>query len=154
MFSKIVVALDGSQCSEQALEVALKLAESEGAQLAVCSVVDPVMIVGTAPQAPAMGQVIQDMEADARRLVADAVAKAQQAGLTASGETRCGVPAHQILTFAKQSGADAIVMGTHGRGGLKRLLMGSVAETVLHESPVPVVVVHEQKHVKAQPVHA
>jgi nucleotide-binding universal stress UspA family protein len=153
MFKKIVVALDGSECSGQALDVALKLAKSEGAQLSVCSVVDPVMVAGTAPAAPSMDIVYRDMEADAQLLVSDAVTKAQQSGLTASGQCRSGVPAFQILSFAKEAGADAIVMGTHGRGGLKRLMMGSVAETVLRESPVPVVIVREQQPAKAHAVH-
>jgi nucleotide-binding universal stress UspA family protein len=153
MFKNIVVALDGSECSGQALEVALNLAKSEGARLGVCSVVDPVMIAGTAPAAPAMEIVYRDMEADAQLLVSDAVSKAQQRGLTASGETRSGVAAFQILSFAKEAGADAIVMGTHGRGGLRRLVMGSVAETVLRESPVPVVIVREQQHTKAHAAH-
>lgn len=153
MFKKILVALDGSQCSDQALEVALKLAQGEGAELTVFSVVDPVMISGTSPAA-GMDAVIRDMEASAQILVADTVTKAQRAGLTCSGQIRSGLPSFQILSFAKESGADAIVMGTHGRGGFKRLLMGSVAEAVLRESPVPVVIVHEQERVKAAAVHA
>jgi nucleotide-binding universal stress UspA family protein len=55
------------------------------------------------------------------------------------------VAAFEILEYAEQFGANAIVMGTHGRGGLRRLFMGSVAETVLREATVPVIVVRERE---------
>jgi nucleotide-binding universal stress UspA family protein len=153
MFKKIAVALDGSRCAEEALEVAFKLAQTEGAELGVCSVVDPIMIVGTAPLSPAMDIVIGDMERSSRGLVMRAVEKAHTQGLLASGEMRRGVAAFEILKYAQQFGADAVVMGTHGRGGLSRFFMGSVAETVLRESPVPVIVVRERER-KRLPVHS
>lgn len=148
MFKKIAVALDGSDCAEQAFEVALKLAETEHAELGICSVVDPITVAGTAPPSPAMDIVIGDMERGARELVQHAVQKAQKIGLAASGEMLCGVPTFQILNYTQQFGADAIVMGTHGRAGLKRLLMGSVAETVLREATVPVIIMHERGWVR------
>jgi nucleotide-binding universal stress UspA family protein len=147
MFKKIAVALDGSACGEQAFEVALKLAETERAELGICSVVDPIMIVGTAPPSPAMDVVIGDMERWAKQLVASAVGRAHKNGVLASGGIRRGVAAFEILKYAEEFRANAIVMGTHGRGGLKRLLMGSVAETVLREAPVPVIIVRERERV-------
>ncbi|MBV8198541.1 MAG: universal stress protein [Candidatus Eremiobacteraeota bacterium] len=151
MFKRITVALDGSECAEQALQVALKLAETEQAELAICSVVDPIMIAGTAPPSPGMELVIREMETTAALLVAGAVEAARKASLVAIGETRAGVAAFEILKYAKEVGADAIVMGTHGRGGIRRFFMGSVAETVLRESPVPVIIVRERQRVA---VHA
>ena len=153
MFKKMVVALDGSRCASEALEVALALAGTERAALAICSVVDPIMIAGTAPPSPAMDIVIGDMERAAGKLVTDAMGRAEKCGLNASGDTRSGAPAFEILKYAKTVGADAIVMGTHGRSGLKHLLMGSVAETVLREAKVPVIVVHERERERI-PVHS
>ncbi len=150
MFKKIAVALDGSHCAEQALEVALKLAESERAELGICSIVDPIVIVGTTPPSPALDMLIGDAERAAKRLVTKAVGKAEEQGLRASGEMRHGMPASEIIEYAKAFGADAIVMGTHGRGGLKRLLMGSVAEAALRESAVPVIVVRDREQVPAR----
>lgn len=149
MFKKIAVALDGSACAEQALEVAVRLAETERAELGICSVVDPIMIAGTAPPSPAMDLVLGDMERSAEQLVSTGVGKAHKKGLLATGRMRRGVAAFEILKYAKEFGADAIVIGTHGRGGLKRLLMGSVAETVLREAPVPVVIVRERERIPA-----
>jgi nucleotide-binding universal stress UspA family protein len=151
MFKKIAVALDGSLCAQQAFEVALKLAQSEDAELGICSVVDPIIIAGTAPPSPAMDIVLGDMERAARAIVIRAVEKVHTCGLLASGEMRRGVAAFEILKYAQQFGADAIVMGTHGRGGLSHFFMGSVAETVLREAPVPVIVVRERERV---PVHS
>ena len=68
MFKKIAVALDGSRCAEEAFKVALELAHAERAQLAICSVVDPIMIAGSSPlPSPAMEIVIDDMERFAKR---------------------------------------------------------------------------------------
>ena len=76
MFKKIAVALDGSRCAEQAFEVALKLAETERAELGVCSVVDPVMIVGTMPPSPALDLMIADVERSTKRIITSAAGKA------------------------------------------------------------------------------
>jgi len=153
MFKKMALALDGSRCAEEALKVAFDLAGSERAELAICSVVDPITIAGTAPPSPAMEVAIDDMESFARKLVAHAVERARERGIAASGETRCGAAAFEILKYAADVGADAIVMGTHGRTGLKHFLMGSVAETVLREAKVPVIVVHERERERV-PVHS
>ncbi|MBV9332790.1 MAG: universal stress protein [Candidatus Eremiobacteraeota bacterium] len=142
MFKKIAVALDGSESAQQAARVALELAESKSAELGFCSVVDPVLAVGTSPVSPAMDLVVRDMEREARGIVAGAVESAHRQGILASGETRCGVAAFAFLKYAESFGADLIVMGTHGRRGFAHLLMGSVAEVVLRESRVPVLIVH------------
>jgi nucleotide-binding universal stress UspA family protein len=135
--------LDGSRCAERALEVALSLAKTESARLAICSIVDPIVIVGTMPPSPALDLLLFDRENEARHLVEAAIEKARRAGLKAAGEIYLGVPFDEILKFAKREKADAIVMGTHGRGGIKRLFMGSVAESVLREAPCPVIIVRD-----------
>jgi nucleotide-binding universal stress UspA family protein len=141
MFKKIAIALDGSDCAQQAFNVALEVAQNEGGELGICSVVDPVVVGGTAPPSPAMEIVIRDMEIEARRLVTGAVERAHKVGVRASGQARTGVPAFEVLRYADRFGADLIVMGTHGRRGFKHFLMGSVAEVVLRESSIPVLVV-------------
>jgi nucleotide-binding universal stress UspA family protein len=143
MFETIVVALDGSECANRALDVAVGLAANEGAKLRICSVVDPIVVAGTAPPSPAADLALAEMEREARRLVKDAVAAAKAAGVEASGDMRLGVPYEEILRYAKAAGGDAIVVGTHGRTGVRRFFMGSVAESVLREARCPVIVVKE-----------
>lgn len=143
MFKKIVAPLDESKCSEEALDVALNLAKSESAELAICSIVDPTDVAGGAPAPAAMELLLASCEVECRRLVEKAVAKAQLAGVKARGETHFGLTSDEILHFAKRQGADAIVMGTHGRSGLKRLFLGSVAESVLRGATCPVIVVRQ-----------
>jgi nucleotide-binding universal stress UspA family protein len=143
MFKKIAVALDGSDAADHAFSAALQLAQSEHAELGICSVVDPVVIAGTCPPSPAMDLVIRDMEIEARRLVSEAVERAHQLGVRASGQTRSGVPPFELLRYADRFGADLIVMGTHGRRGVAHFLMGSVAEVVLRESSIPVLIVRQ-----------
>lgn len=152
MFKRIAVALDGSECATEALTVALQLAQSENAELGICSVVDPIVVGGTSPPSPAMDLVIRDMETEARRLVADAVERAHKSGLTAAGHACNGVPAYELLKYAERFKADLIVMGTHGRRGLSHLLLGSVAEVVLRESPIPVLVVRGARRSGHSPV--
>ena len=144
MFKKIAVALDSSDAAEEAFNIALQLARAEHAELGVCSVVDPITIAGTSPPSTAMDTIIRDMEIEARRLVTQAIERAHDSGVTASGQVRCGVPAFEVLGYAARFGADLIVMGTHGRRGLKRFLLGSVAEVVLRESKIPVLIVRAQ----------
>jgi len=141
MFKKIAVALDGSQSAQQAFEVALQLAASEHAELGICSVVDPILMTGTAPPSPAMDLMIRDKEIEARRIVTNAIESSQRLGIMASGQTRNGVAAFEFLKYAEGIGADLVLMGTHGRRGFAHFLMGSVAEVVLRESKIPVLIV-------------
>src|SRR5579862_8649500 len=112
MFKKIAVALDGSESAQQAFGVALQLAQTELAELGICSVVDPIAITGTTPPSPAANLLIRDMEIEARRIVAIAIESAQNLGVTAGGQTRNGVPAFEFLSYVDRFGADLIVMGT------------------------------------------
>jgi nucleotide-binding universal stress UspA family protein len=77
-------------------------------------------------------------------LVDGAVESARLRGIPANGHVLRGEPAYEIVVFAAKHEADAIVMGTHGRSGLKRLFMGSVAEAVLRSASCPVIVVRDR----------
>ncbi len=153
MFKKIVVALDGSQCAQQAFDLAIQLAKTDGGELGVCSIVDPIIVGGTTPPSPAMDIVFSDMEREAVKTAENACNRAQKSGVRASGEARRGVAAFEILKYADELGADAIVMGTHGRRGLRHLIVGSVAEVVLREAKVPVIVVRERAPAR-EPQHS
>jgi nucleotide-binding universal stress UspA family protein len=144
MLKRILVPLDGSECARHAFDYALSLARAEGAEVEVCSVVYPAGILGRTPIDPLEVKEIASAKQAAEKTVDDAIAKARARGVVAEGCVELGEPAATIVTRAEEIEADTIVMGTHGRSGVKRLFMGSVAEEVLRTSPCPVVIVREK----------
>ena len=135
-WKRILVATDGSRYSRAAAERAIDFAKSYGGQLRVVSVVDvPPEFYAEAPNA------VDDMIGKAKGHVKDIRLRAESMGVNAEGFVGEG-EAYQIITnLATKEGADVIVMSSHGRTGLRRLLMGSVAEKVIGHSPCPVLVV-------------
>lgn len=81
-----------------------------------------------------------ELEADIESHIAEAKRRLERAGMSCRGETRFGDPATEIVRFAAEGGFDHILMGRRGRGGVARLLLGSVSEKVLKEAPIPVTV--------------
>lgn len=148
MFKNLVVAVDGSKSAERAFAVALALAKAEGSNVAICSVVDPTSAIWNSA-GPSGEQALADAQTTAQGTLDDAMAKAAAAGIPAEGSLLLGAPAFEIVSYAGKIKADAIVMGTHGRSGLKRLFMGSVAEAVLRSATVPIVIVRDDPQVTA-----
>jgi nucleotide-binding universal stress UspA family protein len=138
MFKHLVVALDGSPGAMYAFDVALALAKAEGAKVSVCSVADPSLTAGSAPT-----DLVQSMVSDERhragQVVDEALRAASAADVAAEGCVLSGQPVYEIVRYSEKEGADAIVVGTHGRAGLDRLRMGSVAEGVMLSAPAPVI---------------
>lgn len=148
MYNRVLVAYDGTGCAELALREAIRMAE-EGAHLIVLAVADasslPARVVKGEQADPGQAgfaaveksRVI--LELAARQLTArDIKADTLLVDLTESGEHNV---AATILDEARNARADLIVMGTHGRHGFKRFLLGSVAERVVRESCCPVLLV-------------
>ncbi len=135
-WEKILLATDGSRYSRTAAERAINYAESYGGALTIVSVVDvPAEFYAEAPDA------VDDMIGKAKGYVKEVRLRAESAGLKAEGFVGEG-EAHQIITdLAKKEKANVIMMSSHGRTGLRRLLMGSVAEKVIGLAPCPVLVV-------------
>lgn len=135
-WQKILVATDGSRYSKAASEKAIDFAKSYGGELLVISVVDvPSEFYAEAPQ------VVDDMTKKAKEFVADVKKKAEVFNIKASTFTGEGESYEVITDLAKKEKSDVIIVGSHGRTGLKRLLMGSVTEKVIGYSPCPVLVV-------------
>ena len=143
MFDTIIVPIDGSNCAEKAFRLAMTLAKAQNAELRVCSVVDPLDYLGSTPPSPLAGQQLEAARGDAERGIADAVSRAKASGLRAEGQLLLGAPPFEIVNYASMPGVQAIVMGTHGRSGLNRLMTGSVAESVLRSAPCPVILLRE-----------
>jgi nucleotide-binding universal stress UspA family protein len=132
----IVLATDGSRYSAAAAEHAIEFAKAYGGELRVLSVVDvPTEFYAEAPAA------VEDLVRKAKGFVADVKKQAEAAGVKT--ETYVGeAEAYQAINnLAREQKADMIVLGSHGRTGLRRLLMGSVTEKVIGYAPCPVLVV-------------
>lgn len=145
MFKHIVIATDGSQASEHAAGLAVGLARTHGAELTAVVVIDPYPYLGVGELNPAGFQAyMAAAQETAARAHAAVEALCQQGGAAVSLQARLiedATAVNGILQAAEQAQADLIVMGSHGRTGLARLMLGSVANKVVAESPVPVLVV-------------
>ncbi|MBV8196649.1 MAG: universal stress protein [Candidatus Eremiobacteraeota bacterium] len=143
MFKEILVAIDGSPPSDGALDLAIELARSLSASLTILHVIDPAHVSTTidAAAATAIDIELEELEEAGRGLLEEATARAKAAGLAETTTMlRDGMPAPTILDTAKRADIALIVLGTHARSGVARLFLGSTAEAVLRQSPVPVLV--------------
>lgn len=144
MYSRILVPIDGSDAAERGLDEAIALAQRLGSTLRVLHVADARVHGAAACAYAPPEQLVDDWRIAGERLVPAALERARAQGVKVEGALRCD-PARQvhevILEEARAAQAELVVMGTHGRDGLPRLLQGSDAERVLRESPVPVLLV-------------
>jgi nucleotide-binding universal stress UspA family protein len=149
MYQRILVAIDGSTVSHRALQEAIKLAQDQRARLRIIHVVDLGPIYDAAAGGADVTNEEQMMITEGRNLLASAKALAQSAGVTSETALLMiygtGI-SDAIVDDAKLWPADLIVLGTHGRHGLTELLLGSVAEGVVHIAPVPVLLVGGLAH--------
>jgi nucleotide-binding universal stress UspA family protein len=150
MYHKILVPLDGSQLAEIALPHAVNLAKASRAEVVLLHAVaeqekyhlmESYTIGATEDFSEKAMAKQQAEEARAREYLAPLVEKLKAEGLTASSVTVIGPPAETITDYARDEGVDVIVMSTHGRSGVQRWLLGSVAEKVLHGATAPVLLV-------------
>ena len=143
-FSRILVPIDGSETSWVALDKAIDLAREHNARLRVIEVVD----LGPVFRATITAQSLVDIQTaiirDCERDLARAVELAQKAGVTAETALINASERHistEIVEEAERWHADLIMMGTHGRHGLERFFLGSVAEGVARAATVPVLLI-------------
>lgn len=137
MYTKILVPTDGGACSERAILEAVELAGALGAKVTVFCVVDSISSMRDGMVNAA--EIVERMRGEARQAVERGEQSARKAGIVVHGEVREGHAADEILRRAKEF--DLVVMGSHGKGVLKRLVLGSVAQAVLHRIDRPVLVV-------------
>jgi nucleotide-binding universal stress UspA family protein len=138
---KILLAIDGSEYSAEAVKVVAERPWPEGAVVRVLSAVEPV-----APPAAelwydaggSLERARQELTARAEQLTAGVAETLRAGGLTAETAVRHGEPRSVIVDEAKEWGADLIVVGSHGHTGLKRWLLGSVAQSVVGHAPCSV----------------
>lgn len=143
MFAKILLPTDGSEVSLAAAERAVALAKLAGAALHAVFVQEPYPYAGIgATNSAGVQEYLAATQRQAAQAFARVSALAELPGVTLSIENIEGSsPAEHIVEAARRCGADLIVMGSHGRTGVARVLLGSVAGKVLMLSPVPVMIV-------------
>jgi len=141
MTKRLLVPIDGSDPADTALEFALE--EYPDADITVLSVIDPTDVgYGSIEAAPSTFEHLQtNAEERTQKVLDEAVDRAADHGMEVTTETVIGMPSRAIVEWAENNDVDGIVIGSHGRKGVTRVLLGSVAETVVRRSPVPVTVV-------------
>lgn len=145
---KILVPVDFSANAKEALAWAADLARRYDAAVTLAHVYQPISM--TLPDgfvlssAPALVDLLNQLDralADARRDLTDVAP-----GIKVDTQLLQGVPFAEIVRFAREGGYDLVVMGTHGRTGLKHALLGSVAEKVVRKAPCPVLTIRTAEH--------
>ena len=163
MFRKILVPFDGSAASSRGLDLAIKLSRDKGATLSLVHVVDDLIAARglddtTDTRAAHFRDLRERLRVDGAETLARAEAKVRKSGVASESAVReslGGSVADAIVDQARKRRVDLTVLGTHGRRGLARLVMGSDAETVLRTAPVPVLLVRspdEPRSRAAKPV--
>lgn len=141
MYRKIMVPMDESRAALRALNEAIRLAQLSGAMLRVVTVVDLALLNWGSTGYLQSAEVLQAIAASGAKVLAQAEIGVRDSGVpfeTEVLESTGDKIADVLVADAREHGADLLVMGTHGFSGLMHLLMGSVAEGVLRQADIPV----------------
>jgi nucleotide-binding universal stress UspA family protein len=147
MYEKILVAVDGSPTSLRGLDEAIKVAKAMGGRLMLVHVVNELVIAADYVPSVYYEPILISLRESGEKVLEQALRIARRADVPCEQklvETLGARAADEIVKQAREWPADLIVLGTHGRRGLKRLAMGSDAELVLRQSPVPVLMIRDQ----------
>jgi nucleotide-binding universal stress UspA family protein len=145
MYNKILVPLDGSELAKKALEEAEKLASCFGSDIILFEVV-PFMPIYGSPELVTPLIVDEKQKEAAEKYLVNLSEELEKKGFKATSVVRTGQQvAVEIIDFAKESGANLIVMCTHGRSGISRWMLGSVAIKVLSRAEVPILLIRSQE---------
>jgi nucleotide-binding universal stress UspA family protein len=143
MYKHILIATDGSDLAQKGVDQGLALGKALAAKVTAVTVTEPLaaMLVGEAAIALPIDDYDKAASADAARILAGVTASAAKVGVTCDTlHVKDQYPAEGIVDAAKARGCDLIIVTSHGRRGLSRLLLGSQATRVLTHSEVPVLV--------------
>ena len=146
MYKKILVPMDGSELSEISLEHVKKFATAGNIpEVILLNVLEPISNIVYASPAALREDVIHNLEKQgqvhAQEYVDKIAAGLKKDGFRAQGVAILGQPADEILQYSKEHRIDLIIMSTHGRSGISRWALGSVADKVMRHSTVPVLII-------------
>jgi nucleotide-binding universal stress UspA family protein len=145
MYKKILVPLDGSELAKKALDEAVKLANCSGAEMILFQVV-PFMPIYGSPELVTPLIVDEKQKEAAEKYLTNLVEELKKKGLKVTATVRTGQQvAVEIIDFAKESGAELIVMCTHGRSGITRWMLGSVALKLLTRGETPILLIRSRE---------
>jgi nucleotide-binding universal stress UspA family protein len=144
----VLVPTDFSDASESALRYGKAMAEAFGASLHVVHVMEDLLAHAWAAEVyvSSMPQLRDEIEKESRQRLETLLAEGDRKKFRAEIALLAGNPFLEIIRYAKAHDVDLIVMGTHGRGPIAHMLLGSVAEKVVRKSPCPVLTVREAQH--------
>jgi len=140
MYDTVLFPTDGSETATEAAAHAIDLADRHAAEIHVLYVVDHERVGRMAPKL-GTDHIKETLQQEGEKTTAEIADRAAAAGLETTTSIREGAPADTITGYAESVDADAIVMGTNGRTGMDRLLLGSVAERVIQTTDLPVTTV-------------
>ncbi len=146
MYQKILVGVDGSAAALRGLHEAIRLAKSTGARLSLVHVLNTLILETEIASTAYYQALAEEIRGSGARILEHAAVVVRDAGVPFEQHMVEKIGAHawkEILAQARDWQAELIVLGTHGRRGLKRLIMGSDAELVLRHSVVPVLMVRD-----------
>lgn len=127
MFETIMVPTDGSKCSLKAENIAISIAKNFKAKLVVVHVIDEKLIYP-----------FEVLEEEGNTILDEAARKGKDEDVDVEQVLIVGSPAHDMEKIVEKTGADLVVIGTHGKTGIRKILMGSVAESTIKTVKVPV----------------
>lgn len=143
-YERILVPTDGSEATREAIEHAVGLAAEHDATVYALYVVNSASFASL-PMESSWESVASMMNEEGAAALEVVEGIAEEQGVPVETELVDGSPSKVIVRFAEDNDCDLIVMGTHGRGGIDRLLLGSVAESVVRSSSVPVLTVRDEE---------
>lgn len=140
-FTKLLIAVDDSEPSRYAVDVGLAIAARDGSPVVFGVILDPALL----SENYGLSSLQQLVEQEGAQIMEDACKRARDAGIEASSKMFFDDPCQGIIDLAATENAGLIVMGTHGRTGMARLLLGSVAEAVLRRSKTPLCIIRRPR---------
>ena len=139
IYKKVLIAVDNSKYSRLAIQKGMGIAQQLGAEAGIVTVVDPTGPMGNAEAGIYSGDTWNNIYEEANKYI-DTIAEKYN-HLTITKFVQTGNPINEVVNTARLWNADLIVTGTHGRSGISHLIMGSVAESILKNADVPVMIV-------------
>lgn len=143
-YRNIVIATDGSENSQRAISYGIEIAKLSGATVHALYVVDTVSF-SSIPMDAGWESMYDTLKNEGEKAISEVKERGKVSGVEVREVLLEGHPSNEIIDFAEKNNADLIVVGTLGKTGLDRFLMGSVAEKVVRGSKVPVLVVRNEK---------